>query len=66
MQNINVLSKAPLQNFSNQGISGFFRLFKYEIIKIIIFLFIFFASVIYVNSESKVYYGDKSPVLGKF
>ncbi len=65
MQNIGVLPKAPLQNFSNPGISRFFKHFKYEIIKILVFLFIFFASVIYVNSESKSYYDTRPPVLGK-
>jgi hypothetical protein len=65
MQNTIVFPKAPLQNFSNTGILNFFRLFKYEIIKILVFLMIFIASLYYVNSESKIYYGGSKSVSGK-
>lgn len=65
MLNTIVFPKAPLQNFSKSGIINFFRLFKYEIIKVLIFLLIFLASVFYVNSESKIYYGGSKSVSGK-
>lgn len=65
MQNTIVFPKAPLQNFSNPGILNFFRIFKYEIIKVLVFLLIFFASVYYVNAESKDYYGGSKSVSGK-
>ncbi len=65
MQNINVFQEAPHQQFSKIPAIGFIKVFKYEIIKILIFLLLFFASLFYVNSESKVYYGGKPPVSGK-
>ncbi len=56
MLNTTISLKAPQFSFSNSAPVKFIKLFKYELIKVVIFLFIFFASVYYVNSESKEYY----------
>ncbi len=48
--------KAPRSIQQVPGAVKFIRFFKYEFIKALIFLFLFFASVIYVNSQSKEYY----------
>lgn len=56
MQNTIVLPKAPQKLLTNSAPVKFLRLFKYELIKVLIFLFLFFASVYYVNSQSKQYY----------
>jgi hypothetical protein len=40
-----------------QSFVGFLKYFRSEIIKVIIFLFIFFASIFYANQQSKEYYG---------
>lgn len=66
MQNILSLLKAPQHGFQYNGITKFFSLFKYEIIKILVFLLLFFASLYYVNAESKDYYGSKTPPSEKF
>ena len=62
MQNNTVLLKAPAPGRTFQNIQAFriIRLFKYELIKIIIFLCLFMASVWYVNSQSKEYYNNTS------
>jgi len=56
MLNTTIFLKAPQFSLSNSAPVKFIKLFKYELIKVVIFLFIFFASVYYVNSESKEYY----------
>lgn len=56
MINIAGLLKAPRSIQQVTGAVRFIRFFKYEFIKALIFLFIFFASVIYVNSQSREYY----------
>lgn len=66
MQNISALQKAPHPVYPVNGFAKFLSHFKYEIIKILIFLLLFFASIFYVNNESKVYYGDKTRVSEKF
>ena len=66
MQNISALTKAPHPVYPVNRIAKFLSHFKYEIIKILIFLLLFFASIFYVNNESKVYYGDKTRVSEKF
>ncbi len=54
--------KAPLNVKSRPGHIGFLSFFKYELIKALIFLILFFASVVYVNSQSKEYYKSASAV----
>lgn len=51
-------SKSPSKPI--EGLIGIIKHFKYELIKVIIFLFLFVASVFYVNSESKEYYNNTS------
>ena len=58
MQNTGVLSKAPHPYLAADRFLKFVKIFKYEIIKILIFLFIFFASLLFVNSQSKIYYDN--------
>lgn len=60
MQNYLILAKAPSKFFGNFGFLKFLKLFKYEIIKILVFLVIFFASVYYVNAESEQFYKNHS------
>jgi len=60
MQNYLTLSKAPAKFFGNFGLLKLLKLFKYEIIKILVFLVIFFASVYYVNAESEQFYKKHS------
>lgn len=62
MQNNTVLIKAPAQNRTLQNFQAFtiIRLFKYELIKIIVFLCLFIASVWFVNTQSKEYYNNAS------
>ncbi|MBE2228567.1 MAG: hypothetical protein IAE93_14520 [Ignavibacteria bacterium] len=56
MQNISTAFKAPLNLIPGSAAVRFFKYFKYEIIKVVIFLIFFFASLYYVNLESKEYY----------
>lgn len=56
MQNISAAFKAPQNLIPDSAPVRFIKYFKYEIIKVIIFLLFFFASVYYVNLESKEYY----------
>lgn len=65
MQNTSAVLKAPQHNFTFNRVSKFLGFFKYEIIKILIFLLLFFACVFYVNAESKEYYGYKTTEAGK-
>jgi hypothetical protein len=41
------------------------KMFKYELIRVIIFLFLFAASLIYVSSESHEYYKERPISLPK-
>lgn len=56
MQNTTISLKAPQALFLNPGPFKLISYFKYELIKVLVFLFIFFASVYYVNLQSKEYY----------
>jgi hypothetical protein len=60
MQSSLTLSKAPAKFFGNFGLFKLLKLFKYEIIKILVFLVVFFASVYYVNAESEQFYKNHS------
>ncbi|MBZ0203344.1 MAG: hypothetical protein IT281_06880 [Ignavibacteria bacterium] len=60
MQNNTVLLKVPARTLQNFQAFRIIRLFKYELIKILIFLCLFVASVWYVNTESKEYYNSVS------
>ena len=44
----------------NSNLKDLFRYFKYELLKVLIFLMLFAASVIYTNAESKAYYSNNS------
>ena len=48
--------KAQYRFIENTALYRFIDFFKYELIKIVIFLLVFFSSIIFVNSESKQYY----------
>ena len=48
--------KAPYRFIENTALYRFIGFFKYEFIKILIFLLLFFSSIVYVNNESKEYY----------
>ena len=56
MQNITAALKASQNFITGSAIFRFIKYFKFEIIKVILFLLIFFASVYYVNLQSKEYY----------
>jgi hypothetical protein len=60
MQSSLTLTKAPAKFFGNFGLLKLLKLFKYEIIKILVFLILFFASVFYVNAESEQFYKNHS------
>lgn len=63
MLNTTVSLKAPQSLFSNYAPVRFIRFFKYELIKVLVFLIIFFASVYYVNSQSKEYYNANTTIV---
>lgn len=58
MQNLTASLGTPQEIQSGSSIVKFIRFFKSELLKVIIFLAIFFASVFYANSESKDYYSS--------
>lgn len=49
--------KSPLTIFQKMTFFRILKLFKFELIKVIIFLVIFGALVYFVNSQSREYYG---------
>ena len=52
--------KSPSGFFSQNKMVKVFRYFKYELLKVIIFLLLFAASVFYVNAESNEYYNKNT------
>lgn len=58
MQNLTASLNAPQEIVQNSGFIKFIRFFKNELVKIFIFLMIFFACVFYANSQSKAYYSS--------
>lgn len=56
MQNNTIFFKAPNLLFSESQVLKLLKFFKYELIKLLVFLFLFLASVYFVNSQSKEYY----------
>ena len=63
MLNTTISLKAPQSLFSNSAPVKFIRLFKYELIKVLVFLFIFFASLYFVNVQSNEYYHSNISVI---
>ncbi len=63
MQNLTVSLNAPQNIQSGSGILRFIRFFKSELLKIFIFLVIFFASVFYANIQSKEYYNTNKSTI---
>ena len=57
--------KAPYRSIENTALYRFIDFFKYELIKILIFLLVFFSSIIFVNSESKEYYSKVQSTVAK-
>jgi len=51
---------SPQDYSENFSLVQIIKMFKYELIKVIIFLFLFAASLIYVNTESHEYYKESS------
>ena len=63
MQNLSASINAPQEIVQNSGVIKFIRFFKSELVKVFIFLVIFFACVFYAKSQSKQYYiSNKSSV----
>lgn len=58
MQNLTASLNAPQEIVQNSGVINFIRFFRRELVKILIFLVIFFACVFYANSQSKAYYSS--------
>ncbi len=67
MQNTIISFDAPQTFISGSSAVRFIKLFKYELIKVLVFLLLFFASLFYVNEQSNEYYRtditDKNKIL---
>ncbi len=65
MQNLTASLSAPQEIQSNTGFVKFVRFFRNELLKILIFLMVFFACVFYANSQSKIYYSSNKSIIDK-
>ncbi len=61
MQQIKSVSlESPSSLIVNNNLMDLLRHFKYEFLKVLVFLILFAASVIYTSAESKAYYKANS------
>ena len=65
MQNTTIFFDAPQTFISRSSAYKFIKLFKYELIKVLVFLLLFFASLFYVNEQSNEYYRTDITVKNK-
>ena len=54
--NSSIIFKGPSKLSENYSLLKILNLFKYELIKVLVFLFLFAASLLYVSTESRHYY----------
>ena len=66
MYQMKTISLKSHSNFAANGsILDLLRHFKYEFLKVLVFLMLFAASILYTNAESKAYYQIDRTSLGK-
>ncbi len=66
MQTFTARFKSPSILFQNTSLFRIIRLFKFELIKVIVFLLLFAATVFVVNTQSEEYYkGQKNESVNK-